>query len=254
MLFHNKLTFRKKLVLLLLFIVGYSPLLAGPVKEKYSVMWSEEYQMPALLSDSISIKDQPDLKKLLIAPWYAAFAVVNTRTLSETNISNCNQYLLEATDKIRTLRENEMSPFLEFVVMCRATKILVDAKKPLKSNVPKFFLNRTMPNKFPKAMAVLISKKESIQSTSNKYLHYWGDINKGLKFESESKNKVSFSGEGGEQEIVLIGRGDFNNDGYEDVLLSSRETVQGGSYFNYRLFSLTASEKGEWELIKEYQY
>jgi len=253
MLKHKLSGQRKRLtpLLFLLAIAGYSSLSAG-VKEKYSVTWSEGYQMPELLSESISIKKQSDLKKLLTAPWYAKITVINAKTPGEEKLSNCSQYLLEATDKIRTLRENEMSPFLEFVVMCRATEALINAKEPLKSSLPGNFLNKTMPDKFPKVMAFQVSEKEITKSMSNRHLRYWGDINKNLSFEAVSKNKVKFSGQGGEQEIALVGRGDLNHDGDEDVLLSSRETVEGGSYFNYRLFALSVSEKGEWLLIKEY--
>jgi len=50
-----------------------------------------------------------------------------------------------------------------------------------------------------------------------------------------------------------MGRGDFNVDGLEDVLISSRDSVEGGSYFDFGLFTLSVNEKGKWQLIEEFR-
>ncbi len=58
--------------------------------------------------------------------------------------------------------------------------------------------------------------------------------------------------DGGYQEVEILGNGDANNDGIEDVFIVVRDYVEGGNYFNMRLFVLSVNAKGSWELIKNF--
>ncbi|MCF6325363.1 MAG: hypothetical protein L3J89_13760 [Gammaproteobacteria bacterium] len=138
--------------------------------------------------------------------------------------------------------------------MCRSTQLLFNAKNPEKSNIPGDFLNEFMPEKFPSALAFQTSTREAGKNANDKSKRYWNDINQNLQFEAISKDRVKFFNDGGTQNISLVGRGDFNTDGLEDVLISSRDSVEGGSYFNFRLFALSVNEKGEWQLIEEFKH
>ena len=40
-------------------------------------------------------------------------------------------------------------------------------------------------------------------------------------------------------------------DDIEDVFILSRDQVEGGNYFNMRLFILSVNSQGNWKLIKE---
>jgi len=138
-------------------------------------------------------------------------------------------------------------------MMCRPTKLLLNAKPPEKSNIPNDFLNKSMPENFPVEIAFQTSTREAERNANDKSKRYWSDINQNLQFEAISKDRVKFFDDGGSQNISLVGRGDFNADGLEDVLISSRDSVEGGSYFNFRLFALSVNEKGEWQLIEEFR-
>lgn len=220
----------------------------------YSVSWSSGYQMVELLSEPVAINDQKDFQRVLDAPWYAEISVVDTKSSTGTSFINCSDYLSDVTEKTHVLRESEINAFLEFTMMCRSTELLLNARSPKKSNIPSDFLNKLMPETFPSALAFQTSSREAERNANDKSKRYWSDINQDLQFKVISKDRVKFFDDGGTQNISLVGRGDFNADGLEDVLISSRDSVEGGSYFNFRLFSLSVNAKGEWQLIEEFKY
>ncbi len=76
-----------------------------------------------------------------------------------------------------------------------------------------------MPEKLPAPLAFQISTREMERDANDKSKRYWGDINKNLQFEAVSKDQVKFFDAGGTQNISLVGRGDFNDDGVEDILI-----------------------------------
>jgi len=248
--------YRKEAIAFLVLLASISGCSEKPPENKlhYSVSWSSEYQMVELLSKAVPINEQKDLQGVLDAPWYAEISVVNTKSSENTSFANCSGYLSEVTKKTHALRDNEINAFLEFAMMCRSTKLLLNAKSPEKSNIPNDFLNKSMLENFPVEIAFQTSTREAEKNANDKSKKYWSDINQNLQFEAISKDRVKFFDDGGFQNISLVGRGDFNSDGFEDVLISSRDSVEGGSYFNFRIFILSVNEKGEWQLIEEFRY
>lgn len=221
---------------------------------KHLAQWSSGYEMIGLLAESITISQMSDLEIVLNASWYDAFAVTHTKSAKYESFSDCATYLSNATAKTRTLQPNDMGPFLEIAAMCRSTEVLSRAESFSQSYIPEEFLNQSSIDSFPSAFAIDISRTEAEQHANDPRIKYWGDINKVNTVEVISKERVKFTHSGGNQQIDLVGRGDFNGDDIEDLLLVSRDSVEGGSYFNMRLFSITADKNGEWVLLEAYTH
>lgn len=238
---------------LLILTTGYLILLPEN-KQNYSVSWSSGYKMEVLLSEPIIIRDRNDLQKALSAPWYAEMTVLGTKSSKEILLKNCKSYLSLATEKTHPLRENEISAFLELAMMCRSTELLLNAKIPVKSNIPNDFINEFLPEKLPATIAFQTSTAEAKKNAIDRTKKYWSDINQRLKYKAISTEKAKYSGSSGVQTIALVGKGDFNGDGLEDILINSRDVVDGGSYFNLRLFALSVDEEGKWQLIQTFKY
>lgn len=228
--------------------------LSPDTNESHQVTWLSGYTMPQFLSTPIALNKKSDLDKVLAAPWYTSVTLVGAKTSGELSVNKCSHYLSEATLDTRTLREYENSAFLELAMMCRATELLLNAKKSEISNIPSDFLNASLPNKLPTGLAFQVSTAEAEINANDKAKRYWSDINDELQFKAISKDQAEFYQDGGTQTLAVVGKGDFNNDGMEDVLITSRDTVSGGNYFNLRLFALSLNTKNEWSLIKQYLY
>jgi len=53
------------------------------------------------------------------------------------------------------------------------------------------------------------------------------------------RGRILMTREGFSQMLLLWGRGDFNGDGIEDLLVQSLDMLTGGTYRSMRLFVLT---------------
>ena len=56
---------------------------------------------------------------------------------------------------------------------------------------------------------------------------------------AKGADRIIVSGKEFREQLILWGRGDFNGDGNEDLLVQSLDTLTEGTYRNTRLFVLT---------------
>ncbi|WP_347330021.1 hypothetical protein [Marinimicrobium locisalis] len=222
-------------------------------KRAYTVSWYSGFKMPELLAEDVNVERRGELSGLLSKEWYAPVDIINTRGEEEGTVSSCEEYFQEVTPETRTLREHEMNAFVELAIMCRATKLLSSADNPRTSYIPESILNASSPDQLPPELALETSETESDKNRNDPTVQYWGDINKIRKLDAISPHVVDFYTTGGVQRLEPVGRGDFDGDGVEDVLISSRDSVDGGSYQHLRLFVLSVDAEGDWQIIKSYQ-
>jgi len=239
------------LTLFLSFFVGCS-VDQGAKEEAYPVSWYAGFTMPDLLAGDVAVERRDEVSALLGKKWYASIDVINTRSEDESTFSSCEEYLREATPETRALREYEMNAFVELVVMCRATELLSTAENPGTSYIPEDVLAVSSPDRFPSELAFETSRTESEKNRGDPEVRYWGDINNIDRVDILSATVVDFYTDSGVQRVELVARGDFNGDGVEDIILTSRDSVDGGSYQHLRLFVLSVNAKGGWRTIKRY--
>ncbi len=219
------------------------------------VRWSSGFKMPDLLATSdISLNSQSDLVKIVNAPWYSKIEVTQTK-IGETTFSSCSDYFDHAKSSTRTIKDSEMGAYLEFKTMCEATQLLMNAAESKKSYFSDKvsngkLLDNDVPKIWPKDFALQISAEESKRAAQNPKQKTWSDITPIIKYEEQSETKSTYFHNGGYQELEILGYGDANGDDVEDVFIVVSDHVEGGNYFNMRLFVLSINAKKNWELIK----
>ncbi len=67
----------------------------------------------------------------------------------------------------------------------------------------------------------------------------WPEFDTSVHAEAQGADQIKVMGNGFVQRLILWGRGDFNGDGLEDLLVESLDTLTEGTYRNTRLFILT---------------
>jgi len=67
----------------------------------------------------------------------------------------------------------------------------------------------------------------------------WPDFDKSAAASTDGPDQIVVQGDGFLERLILWGRGDFNGDGIEDLLVQSLDTLTKGTYRNTRLFILT---------------
>lgn len=139
--------------------------------------------------------------------------------------------------------------------MCKAAKDIVGSTESTSSFLNDLELNKELPTKLPKQLAMVISTTESEKIFSNPKFVTWGDVNKMTDIDVGNQYNATYNHTGAKQEIELIARADFDSDGIEDVLISSRDSVENGSYSALRIFLITRKRQdGVYEVTKEYSY
>ena len=214
------------------------------------VSWSSGFTLTSMLASlDVSLNNISDLSELISAPWYADIDVRDTKSGGSV-FSSCADYFDKAKSTTRTIRDSEMNAYLEFKIMCEATQLLINAQNSKESYLPNTILNNETPKLWPKKIALQISTKESMRIARDAELRTWADVTPITKVDVYSKTKSAYFHDGGYQEVEILGFGDSNNDGIEDVFIVVHDHVEGGNYFNIRLFVLSVNSSGIWELIK----
>ena len=144
-------------------------------------------------------------------------------------------------------------------MMCRATQIMLTGTQPEKTWLQNLQFDKSLPGKLPARLslsAVLGEPSRIARIKADKSLKYWQDVEHITQVEVLGPWHAIYHDDGGGiQELELVAKADFNGDKIEDMLITSNDSVVGGSYGNVRLFMLTKySEAGEVVMLNEYEY
>ena len=216
------------------------------------VEWTQHLSMASLLAEDVATQTQKDLSLLLAKPWYSTIEVKGTKKEKSWVLGSCKDYFALNQLGIRAQKEQENNAFLAFKVMCEATRLLSQAKPAQHSNIPTIPLDETLPLKLPKSFSLATSQTELDRIQHNKNLTYWGDVNTIKKVEKKSPYQSTYYSDSGIHDLQISGRGDINGDTWEDILIIIRDSIEGGHYFNLRLFVVTVKDQNQWQVVAQY--
>ncbi|MBR0565094.1 hypothetical protein J5J83_03055 [Azoarcus sp. L1K30] len=208
--------------------------------------------MANLLLEKSAVASQRDLSRLLSERWYASIDIDTGKTEEGNSINNCNDLFSIWKSDLHAQRESENNAFLEIKVMCLATRLLAEAKPAQRSRIPASPLDAALPDHAPKAFAMITSQTEWQDIQRDPNVAHWGDVYPITRIDKESEFRTAFYSDGGVQTLAILGHGDINGDSWDDILVAIKDTVEGGDYFNLRLFVLSMTAQGQWEVVAEY--
>jgi len=219
----------------------------------HPVEWYAGLTLPQYLANPFNVRTHADVAALLNKKWYGAFQVHATDEAPTETIASCNEYFRAAQKPLQTVKESEYGPFRFMVMMCLATRATSQARASRISTFSKLVFDKNLPAKLPAPMAMIISSTERQRILSDKAIRHMSQVHRIIKLKRHSRFDVDYAHEGGSQQLQLVARGDFNHDGVEDYLISSLDSVVGGSYSAMRLFLITRKPgQGDYSLIKEF--
>ena len=223
-----------------------------PAENVYPVQWFSGFTMTEQLAKSVPVQNQHDVQSLLGQIWYSPFKLINVHTKKVFSTDRCSQILPYIT-QLQPVGENEIYAYAELAALCVATKSIATARPTKYSALSTFKLDAEFPRHVPKNLALIISVSEWKKIAQNKRIVSWARAET-VKFVSkDGEYRAKYAMTGAYQEVSLIARGDFNNDGIEDLLLFAQSHVVGGSYAAYRLFWVTKKNTSSpITLTKEY--
>lgn len=223
------------------------------------VSWYGGYRIQLSLAEPMKLTSVKDLAEVMKRKWNAEAKVYNEAAPDKViTLSSCEDYLTQADMRLLTVKEYENIWFTNKTTMCRATQIMLTGARPEKTYLQGLQFDKSLPGKLPVNLAmvtVMSERSEIARIKADKSLKYWQDVERITKVEELGPWHAIYRDEGGAQELELVAKADFNGDKIEDMLITSRDSVVGGSYKDVRLFLLTKySETGDVVLLKEYEY
>lgn len=213
------------------------------------VEWFEGYKMGQYLHDPKRIEKSADIRSALAAPWYGEFAMADGAGV----LASCADYLQVKGSALHAVDPTDEAPFMVLTRMCDASAAILEAKPAEQSHLNNIKFDATLPKALPIEF-VLVTSVVDRGRLLNKYPRaHWGDVEEITAVETCGAHCAVYSSAGAKQEVRLVARGDFDSDGISDILVSSLDSLEDGTYSALRLFLLTRRQKdGELELLREF--
>lgn len=213
-------------------------------------------KLGSLLNEPVETNNASEIKNILPNKWYAAIQVKSTKDTNESySVDSCDEYFKHQSKDLAPVKENEINAYSEFVLMCKAAKDILKATPAKSSFLNDLQFDKKLPDKLPKQFAMITSTTEHAKIMADKQIRTWAEVNKITSVEIKEKHHAIYKHDSAQQEIELIASGDFNKDGYEDALISTRDSVENGSYNALRIYGITKTQQdGLYEINKKYSY
>jgi hypothetical protein len=182
----------------------------------------------------LKVASQSELDQRLQAPFAEG-------TAHPAGVSNCAQLLTPRGRASQTKAAGrEFQEERSTMMDCLVLQKLRNAKPARTSYVHDLVWDKHVLPLLPPQLAITVSKEtESAANDAAGRGRNWLDFDPSVTAGGDGTDQIEVTGKGFIQRLILWGRGDFNGDGIEDLLVESLDTLTGGTYRNLRLFVLT---------------
>lgn len=179
------------------------------------------------------------LKTLASASWESPIDVIFGHAKERGQIGSCDQYFALRSPDVQPLAPSEFPLYRGLILMCEAAGSLALAVASRQSFLTSFKLNQTSPRELPKQFALAVSAEEKQRIFDDPAIRVWADVNDITEFVFQTANRALYRQIGAEQVVELVGRGDLDGDGVEDILVLVSDSLLGGTYRSLRLLAIT---------------
>jgi hypothetical protein len=207
-----------------------------PAPGEYPVTWQ-----PSLLEltgpQPPGGSPQRVLEARLSQEWDDALQLTNgKRTL---DARSCRS-LLDLDGTYETVVPSQYDVYLDRDAECRAAALLVRAQPSKSSFIHGFALDAQAPNRLPARLAFTVSPEDEERvSQATARGEPWSAVEDVRLAAQPSSSEARYEANASEQTLTVLGQGDVNGNGVEDLLLLSRGRLTEGSLKSTRLLVLT---------------
>jgi hypothetical protein len=166
------------------------------------------------------------------------------KTNRQVELSNCKEFLALPYGEFGCESTINNNVLWSYGVKCTALDWIQSAAASDKSLIgndfaqPKFYYELPpILSAYPINNDTTLETKEAVNSCIQ-----WSTFEKSLKIAGQSKYTFSVSGNGWSGSIKVLAKGDFNKDGYEDLLLERDGGPDGGTLYLQSLFIISKTE------------
>lgn len=201
----------------------------------YPVWWS-----PSLELDSLDKIDERLQRKLWLDGGEIKVSKGGYRTGKKKIIDTCASAIELSKKGYQGLNNPSHKVLLFQLAKCRAIEMLKRARPAEKSYVRDFVLNRDALDYLPAMVSIAPSCGGVCwQYAANGRRIPWSKVETFLNIDAKSQREMIVETEGWRDWIEILARGDFNGDGFEDLLLKNTNGATQGTYGATDIFLLS---------------
>ncbi|MPW30310.1 ATPase [Agarivorans sp. B2Z047] len=237
----NKLT-----ILSLLALLGCQT--AG-AEASIPVYFSEYNKSTSFFMDAMTADTPADFIAMYESNWYFEASLKNNDEDSK-NVSSCSDLVSSIKNGYTSLNSYEYGYIYASNHICKSWLELSKLSSAKKSFLGDVSFDKPFAKKAPPQLALVISNEtvERLATAAS-----WNEMFPVQRVESLSSEQAIFYSEGSIQKLTLMAKGDYNNDGIEDILLYMENSVEGGSYSSVYAYVLTRlSPNAPYTLLKQW--
>lgn len=237
---------------------------AQPAEGRLDVEWFEGFGMGQFLEPPRELVSQSDVIAAIDSPWYydrevAIYTADGELERPALVLGSCADYLA-LQKRVWPVHISDSDAFMALAMRCKAAKLIASAERADRSFVRGLAFDRDLPGLLPPELTIAVSSSEVERVGAARADESWDDLagiarNERCNSREGEHCRIYYDDTAGRQKVQLVARGDFNADGVEDVLISSGDSLEGGSYWVLRMFVLTRrSPDGDYELLEQLDY
>ena len=191
------------------------------------------------------------LSNQLNAGWDFSIDVSEPGSSTTSAVNDCTSFLSVDQLHAEPVKTYEFAVYRSIGISCKAIQTALALHTSNRSFVRNLVFDKTLVERMPFQLALIISTEEEKRLQTKASIHYWSDFESIESVEAEETNTYLVKTQGTTQTLKLLAYGDANADGIEDILLRNDASVDEGTYSSSRLFVLTKkSENSELEILK----
>ncbi len=227
--------------------------------EGHKLTWYPTFGLGNLLNQELPSNTRVNIAQLLKAKWYGTFDVsAFKKSGSERQVKNCEEFFIALDKDMKTVKGYELYYYTYLGLQCHTARAILEGKDAKRSYLTDFKFDESVIDVFPPDLADLVSEEMIKKVRNNKDINTLSkalrQISQLASIQVENEHEVVVRAIGGQKIIKLLAKGDFNNDGFEDIIVQTKNSIVQGTYKSTSLFLLTRKNTNPmFELVKEYE-
>lgn len=220
-----------------------------------SIVIHNGFTLGDLLKDPRTLNSPEAIESVIAEKWTTPIRLnIDGRDPKSVMIDCCDHYLSQHSLPECPDRESGRIAFKEAAAMCLAAEQIVSANGATESHLAPLDFDEQFMALMPEDLALTVPKLERRSFRNDRVERTWGEVSPVDSVEQISKGHARYRFRDAEQELQLVAQGDFNDDGIEDIIISSRDSANDGSYSAFRLFVLTRfARDARFTLLEEFR-
>ncbi|HWO13269.1 MAG TPA: hypothetical protein VNN80_27400 [Polyangiaceae bacterium] len=214
-----------------------------PIPNEYAVSWH-----PTLLEfvapRGPALEQQSDLNARFDQTWEDVLQLRDGQRTVEAR--TCRTLLDLDISTYETVVPSELYVYQARFAECRAAALLIRARPSKASFLHGFALDAQAPNRLPAALVFFVSPDDEDRVTqASARGEPWSAVEDVHWVSQAATGETRYQTNDAEQELTIVGQGDINGDGFEDLLLLSRGRLTAGTLKNIVVYALTQESANE---------